>query len=348
MTTEATQQGVSRQEQDREALIAKRAKERSIELNEPKPEEEPALEAEAEAEPEPEIEVESEVKPDPEAKEELDTNATPDQIQKPEMVQFTDDQGTVYEVPASAAARLKIDGKEVETPLKTAFSRYQKGAAGDKRLQEASNIKQELEAKTQALTLREQAFLNQVQEVQAKKAQGNLSNDEYTRKIKDLAGALVEADEERAAELFQQVLPKEIPQSQPIGLKPADVDARVAQQFEEYMKQQDLKKAQADFYDNYSDLAEDPMLFEMVDTKTAKLSGENPDLPPSEIIKKAAEEVKQWWQGQFKKTKPKRKKNTSPTPASGRAKIGEEEAAPETRKEILSTMRQARGQPATY
>jgi len=114
------------------------------------------------------------------------------------------------------------------------------------------------------------------------------------------------------------------------------------------MKQQDLKKAQADFYDNYSDLAEDPMLFEMVDTKTAKLSGENPDLPPSEIIKKAAEEVKQWWQGQFKKTKPKRKKNTSPTPASGRAKIGEEEAAPETRKEILSTMRQARGQPATY
>lgn len=319
-TTEATHQGVSRQEQDREALIAKRTEERKDDWTEteneepePEPELDPGLEAEGEEEPE-----------------------------KPEMMQFIDSDGNVYEVPASAAARLKIDGEEVDTPLETALRRYQKGAAGDRRLQEANNIQRELEAKRQDLTQREQHLLNQMQQAEEKKDQGNLSDDDYSTKVRDLVAALAEADEERAAELFPEVLPRK---SQ---AEPEDMDSRVARKFREYQRQQDLERAQGDFYDNYSDLAEDTMLFEMVDNRTAKIAKENPELPPSKVITQAAEEVRQWRDEQVKKFAPKKKKKTSPTPASGRASIGEDEPPPQTRDDVLENMRKARGQPAKF
>jgi len=341
MTQEATQQGVSRQEQEREALVAKRAEERAEEL---------AGEKGAELEPEPDVEPEPEVDVDDKKIDDTETPSEnipePEPSAEPEMMEFMGPNDKVYKVPVSAAAKLKIDGKEVSTPIETVLSRYQKGAAGDKRLQEASNIRRELEAQQVDLTRREESFLKQMELAETAKDQGGLSKADYTKKVQDLAAALVEADEERAAELFQEVLPQ-YQQPAPV-VEPEDLDNRVARKFAELQGQKDLQQAQSEFYDNYSDLAGDPFLFEMVDNKTAKIANENPDMPPSKIIKQAAEEVKEWRDEKFKQVAPapvKKKKRSSPTPAGGRAKIGEDDPPPQTRKDTLNEMRVARGQP---
>ena len=314
MEKEATQQGVSRQQEQRDALLIKRSKERSEE--QAHPEEEPM--------------------------EELGTSAIEKVEDKPEtMILFTGGDGKLYEVPEGATAALKIDGEEVQTPIDTALRRYQKGAAGDKRLQEASSKQRDIQAQQQDLDRREQQFLNQAKQAKTEKDRGNLSNDDYAKRIKDLSEALVEADEERTAELLREVLPRQTVAK----TDPLEVENTVSRKLKEYRKQDDLKKAQADFYKDYSDLAEDPMLFGMVDNKTAQIVTENPGMPPSEIITKAAKEVKAWQDAQFKATAPKKKKKQSLTPISGRAKIGEDEPPPQTRKDVIKTMREARGQP---
>lgn len=322
MTKEATPQGVSKRDRDYEDLLNAREQEKAGE--------EPKVEPELEPEGEPEIKPEGE----PETKAE------------PEMVTFTDDDGNEYQIPKGSKAKLKIDGEEVETPVGTAFSRYQKGAAGDKRLQEASRIRQQLEAKEQQLTqkgeelsAKEQQFLEKMNQASQAHKEGDLSGDDHSKYVDELTDALIEADSDKAKELLTPLFQKDDSNM---------VEEKINQRFQEQERkeqektqrefQDKLLDARAWFEDQYPDLHGDEMLFKMTDQETAELLQKNPGVEPKEIIKQAAEKVRAW-RGKPTKTK----KNSAPTPASGRAKIGTDEK-PQTREDILNQQRKARGQ----
>lgn len=281
---------------------------------------------------------ETKAEEEPEVEEELG-----EKVEDPEMMEFIDSSGEVYQVPVTAAAKLKIDGEDVETPLDQALRRYQKGAAGDKKLQEASELKKTLEAKEQELTQKEQSILSQLKEADEQKKKGDLSPDDHKGVIKDLASALVDVDEDRASEslnkLVEQLRPeKQKPQK---SFSSKDVDKRVDRRLANNQRMQMIRDAQNKFQKEYKDLAADEVLFNEVDRKTRELVMQSPESDPWEIIEKAAEQTKKWRDGLTKKPK----KTKTPTPASGRASIGEDEKPEPTRDDVINEIKKARGQP---
>jgi len=306
--TDATQEGVSQRDQ----VIANLKKQQATEET-----------------PEVEPEVEEEIKEEPEQEEIPDEAAV-------ETIQFKDGD-TVYEVPKTAAATLKIDGEEIETPLDTAFRRYQKGAAGDKRLQEANDIRKALEDKQKILDQREQELLERLNQDNP-----DLSNDDRKGLARAIINARIEDDEESLATVLDKITPKVEPKIDE-SLITRTVDERVQAGISKIEQQRQSKKlldARAKFESDYPELVKDQMLFDMVDRETFKIGQERPGAEPSEIITEAAERVKDWL-GKMKPKPPK--KRTVPTPASGRASIGEDEKPPPTLKETINKMRISRG-----
>ncbi len=278
--------------------------------------------------------------------EDISTDDDASDVDDVPMMTFLSEDGTEYKVPMDARATLKIDGEEIRTPVSKITQQYQKGAAGDIRMQAVTDLKRKLEQREATLSTQEAEFLNRVNTADKQKAEGNLSDDDYKAKVKELVEAVVEADEDKAVELFSTIYRQ--PEQDPLEVE-RNVTAKVAKMLDDrdvarnqevYQKQ--VVEANTKFEDKYKDLVADPFLYDMVNTETVKISQEKPSGSPWDIIKEAAERVKKWRAG-FKTSKSKR---STPTPASGRSKIGEDPKPPPTRKDVLNKMREARGQPA--
>lgn len=68
-----------------------------------------------------------------------------------------------------------------------------------------------------------------------------------------------------------------------------EAQQRAIAEFEE-----DRAMADATFADKYPEIAEDPLLFDMTNARTAALLKEHPDWKPSQIVDKAAQDVSEW------------------------------------------------------
>lgn len=325
---EATPQGVSRRDQMMEELIKKRAEERAqeegVEEEDTTVEKDEVQDASGDEDPDTQGEEESEGEP------------------PPRTVSIVGADGKVYEVPADARVKLKIDGEEIDETIDSVVRTHQKGAAGDKRLQQAAEMQRVLEQRAHALSLKEQEFLRQMKTADQKKAAGTLSSDAHKETAKKLIDALLDADEEAAAELLGNVIAGSQPEQK--GVDPDAIRRMVSDGVNEMTKAKELKDAQARFAKEYKDLHEDPYLFNLVDAETVKVMAESPSATPWEIIETAAKRVSEWRaKNGPAKTKPSVRR--PPTPASGRASIGKDAPPPPTREDILKEMKLSRGQP---
>jgi len=246
----------------------------------------------------------------------VENEEEPEEIVAKEMIQFVDEDGNKYEVPKTASTVLKLDGEEVVTPVSTMTRRYQKGAAGARRMEESNLLKQELLEKEKELAERE-AALN-------KPVVPNIDNKD---KIKKLVAAVVEADEEKAVELFSDVYQK------PVDIDESAIEKVVDKKVESRIKKREQKdfnmkviEANEKFETKFPELVEDPMLYDMVDRETAKISQSSPGRDPWKVISEAAKSVKAWKEGLTVKPTPKKK--STPTPLSGRSKLGEDKKPP--------------------
>ena len=260
-----------------------------------------------------------------------------------ETTKFRTEDGREFDVPVSAVANLKIDGEEVDSTIDQITRSYQKGASGDKRLEEANTLKHQLALKEEALIRKEQEIAAKMQAVTQ---DADLSDDDRKSTMSELIEALVEADEDRAAELLPKILPKS-----------DDSNLKVSSLVESAIKKNDLQKeqavyairlqdAKAKFKTDFADLAADDMLYSLVDQETIKVSKANPNATPWDIISEAAQNVRTWKGDVTPQPGKKIKKRTTPTPRGGRASIGSDEAPKETRRDVINEMRVARGQPA--
>ncbi len=276
---------------------------------------------------------------------------------------FFNDQGQEIKVPATAKIRLKVDGQEVDESLDRVTRSYQKGAAADKRLEQATKLQRELEQKERnladrgiALSQKEERTLKILQGLEQKKESGKLSQDAYRNAAQKMVDALLK--EENPVESLAAVLPEIMSSSQNAPVDIGQLKTSLKAELKGELRQdRDLETAISDFSRDFKDLAEDPRLFKLVDEETVVLMRLNPELSHGEIIKKAAEKVQEWKDGMAAGTT---KSNTlkkeslggggmrpKPKPsfaASGRASIGED-VKPETHRDIINQMRQMRGQP---
>lgn len=341
---EATPQGVSRRDQMMEELIKKRAEETAKEEGR-EIEEEVDETVKPEKEDTPSEDTPSEDDPDKDAGEEQGEDQGEEgggeEDPPPKMVSILGSDGKIYDVPADGRVKLKVDGEEVEETIDAVVRMHQKGAAGDKRLQQAAEMTRVLEQRASALSQREQEFLRKMKAADEKKAAGTLSSDAHKDTAKKLIDALLDADEDAAAELLGNVFAG--PQPEQKGIDPEEVRKMVSDGVNEIAKAKELKDAQARFAKDYKDLHEDPYLFNLVDAETVKVMAEMPSATPWEIIDAAAKRVSDWRSknGPAKAKPPVRR---PPTPVSGRASIGKDKPV-ETREDVLKEMRAARGQP---
>ncbi|MDI6789408.1 MAG: hypothetical protein QME44_01775 [Thermodesulfobacteriota bacterium] len=275
---------------------------------------------------------------------------------------FLDDQGQEIKVPATAKIRLKVDGQEVDESLDRVTRGYQKGAAADKRLEQATKLQRELEQKERhladmgaALSQREEKTLKILQGLEQKKEAGKLSQDAYRDAAQRIVDALLK--DENPVESLAAVLPEIMYSSQNAPVDIGQLKTSLKAELKGELKQDiELDTAISDFNRDFRELAEDPRLFKMVDEETVVLMKLNPELSHGEIIRKAAEKVREWKDGMAGTPKPDTPKKESsagggsrpkPKPsltASGRASIGED-VKPESRRDIINQMRQSRGQP---
>lgn len=333
---EATQKGVSRRDEVMEEIIRKRNEEVKTDKNfKPVGGETPLEEISEEP-----LGTSEEETPEETPEETQEGEETQEETPEVEMITVLDDEGNEYQVPKTGKVKLKIDGEEKEATLDQVTRNYQKGAAGDKRLQEASAILRQIEEKTRALTEKEQAFQMQMQAAQEQRAKGNLSQDDYQEAVRELVTAFVDADEERALELLQNIIP---PPSTG-ALDPQAVEQVVERRMRAIEQERALKEAQERFTKEYKDLASDPKLFDLVDMETIRVQKEKPYASPWEVISEAAENVKKWRDGVVK---PKKTKPKVPTPARGRASIGGDEPKPQTIQDVFREIKESRGQPIT-
>lgn len=275
---------------------------------------------------------------------------------------FLDERGGEIKVPSTAKIRLKVDGQEVDESLDRVTRNYQKGAAADKRLEQATKLQKELEQKERhltdmgtALSQREDKVLRVLQGLEQKKESGKLSPDAYRNAAQKMVDALLK--EENPVESLAAVLPEIMSSSSSAPVDIGQLKASLKAELKGELKQDiELDTAISDFNRDFKELAEDPRLFKMVDEETVVLMRLNPNATHGEIIKEAAEKVQEWKDEMAGATKPgATKRETSggtgarpkPKPtiaASGRASIGED-VTPESRRDILNKMRQSRGQP---
>lgn len=331
---EATPQGVSRRDQMVEELIKKRAEERAKEEGVEIEEEDTTVQPAAEKG---ETQDDSGDEGSDAQDEEEGEGESP-----PKTISITGSDGKVYEVPADGRVKMKVDGEDIEETVDSVVRGHQKGAAGDRRLQQAAEMTRVLEQRAHALSLKEQEFLRQMKTADQKKAAGTLSSDAHKDTAKKLIDALLDADEETAAELLGNVLAGSQPEQK--GVDPDAIRRMVNDGVNEMTKARELKDAQARFAKEYKDLHEDAYLFNLVDAETVKVMAETPSATPWEIIETAAKRVSEWRaKNGPAKTKPSVRR--PPTPASGRASIGKDAPPPPTRKDILEEMKLSRGQP---
>lgn len=329
MTEEATQQGVSKRDQDYNDLVARRSEETEAEAASRDVED---LSMAAEGEENENIEGDTPVK---------------EGAPKQEMVTVQGSDGQLYEVPKDGKVKLKVDGEEVESSFDNITRNYQKGAAGDKRLQEANAKLQEIDQKTENLTKREAKFQKDMKEAQAKEADGSLSSDDYKDTVKNLAAALIDADLGTAIELLGKVVPGQQAASTVIS------DEDLNQRLESKLSERDKAKAEAEFEklrlegvkafkSDFPEIAEDDDLTNLVGSRTERIFFEDPTADPRDIIKQAATEVQEKFGKAKRKVAPKKQ---TPTAAGGRAVIGTDAKPDKTREEVLADMRRARSQP---
>lgn len=212
---------------------------------------------------------------------------------------------------------LKINGQMVKVPADRVAQQLQKELAGDVKLNEANRLMQQA-----------QQLLQQREMQRSTTTQPPAQGADWKQEAKQFLDQLYDGEStdvaaEKLADLLNKAsAPRQAPDPQ--SLMPqltSAVESVFAQR--EYSK--DLQEGLTLFSENYSHLAGDEYLADMVDRETLRIERENPALTPKQIIEAAAKKVDAWLQARGGNahqsradadSRAERKRNLQPIPAA--------------------------------
>jgi hypothetical protein len=256
-------------------------------------------------------------------------------------------------------ATAKINGEAVDVEWDEVLAQYQKNSSADKRLQEASERQRELEDY--------EAKLNAYRsDLEAKTRQPSPdagttqspSSDATDALYEQYHDALFQGDENKASSLLKKIRATEKPSPQ------VDVNSiieRTKAEMREEEKQArergyEIRRKQAVemFHSEYPDIAADIGMLAVADRRSAELYQSNPTRDPWDIMQECASYAQDWLKvkvdtmggGSREVVRQERKQSMEEvTPKNVRAIIGEDEQEL-SYSDIISEMKQGRGQPA--
>jgi hypothetical protein len=256
-------------------------------------------------------------------------------------------------------ATAKINGEAVDVEWDEVLAQYQKNSSADKRLQEASERQRELEDY--------EAKLNAYRsDLEAKTRQPSPdagitqspSSDATDALYEQYHDALFQGDENKASSLLKKIRATEKPAPQ------VDVNSiieRTKAEMREEEKQArergyEIRRQQAVemFHSEYPDIAADIGMLAVADRRSAELYQSNPTRDPWDIMQECASYAQDWLKvkvdtmggGSREVVRQERKQSMEEvTPKNVRAIIGEDEQEL-SYSDIISEMKQGRGQPA--
>ena len=277
----------------------------------------------------------------------VDDDPVEEQPPEEDGFEFYTPDGKVIRVPKSARYKAKLDGEETEVDIDRITRSYQKGAAADKRLEEAARRAKELEEYERTLAQRLQAVRQQ--EAAAKrpprergdlKAQAQKLYSAVLDEVDDPVAAIAEAlaglspDEDEIARVVEERT----------LAKTSNLLSERERRAAELAAETKRNAANQWFVDNYADVVEDKHLLGRAMQMGAERLKANPNGDYQEMVKSIGDELREWsgkTLSQQTRTKPK---PTIPTPRSGQVPKKPEQK-PQTRADILAEMKSWRGQP---
>lgn len=255
-------------------------------------------------------------------------------------------------------ATAKVNGEEVDVPWDEVLAQYQKNSAADKRLQEASDRQRELEEYEAKLNAYRQDLEAQTRQPSPDAdTQKSLSSDATDALYEQYHDALFQGEESKASSLLKQIRAAE---NQAPQIDLGSIIERTKAEIREEEKQArdrgyEMRRQDAVqmFHSEYPDISGDSSLLAVADRRSAELYKDNPTRDPWDIMQECGNFARDWLMSHTKKMggeskdviRQERKQNLEEVvPKTVRASIGEDEVE-QTYSDIISEMKQGRGQP---
>lgn len=191
--------------------------------------------------------------------------------------------------------KMKINGQEVEVPASQVKVHMQKDLAGDVKLQQAADASRRLAERERLIAMREQ------QQRSLTPRPPKLGAEEAKAKAAAIVDSIYEGTPDQAVEALAEVL-----QRGDATVDPNEVSTQVRSALQEERareKQQEWERSKSEgnahLKRHHGEIYSDPRLFSLVNSETERMVNdpEYADLPPKDIIIKAAEFVQQWMNG---------------------------------------------------
>lgn len=254
----------------------------------------------------------------------------PEKAPEPEAKTEEQEHQEEHENPQERLVTIKVDGREMQVPesqiIEAGRRTLQKEVAADRRLEEATRLLREAEARAKQPPKQDVAQAPQQYDA-ATLAQALTSGDQQ------LAALAVE-EIQKAGRQPQQAIPPEAI----FGFVRQEIEATTAQE---------------QFKSEYADIVKDPFLLQLAvnleDQRLAKVAaGQEPVIPLYEAFKQHGETIRKWrgtqTQGETLSEKRERKATAQTLPSAKAKAPAPESEKPETTEDIIQQMRRARRQ----
>lgn len=252
--------------------------------------------------------------------------------------------------------RTKIDGQESLVPITEARKQYQKGAAADLRLQEASRISKEAKdlleaAKAQSSKATTDAAAKAAEDAKAQE------QDELGRLAREHTEAIVNGDDEKAAQILLKIVDRRAQGSGEPATRSAPAATDLVRQMLPALKQElSVESALDKLFKDYPEIKSDSDYIDATDKRVNALVASGASMP--EAIRVAGEEVaKKFGLGSFKagaassanpttRDQKLAAKQGLDEPISAATRASSSAAAPKTASQVIAEMaRQRAGAP---
>lgn len=262
-----------------------------------------------------------------------------------------------------AHLRLKVDGKEQLVPLDTAIAQLQKGGAAEVRLQQAAELRKQLEARATALSAKE-AEIN-ARAARLPSAPPAAADDkDLDGEVQGVVDSLLTDDPKVAAAKLKGVLVKvrqaATPSIDENTIRQVAVQATKTTLREE-SHAQSLVAGLTKFQTEYPEIAKDPKLERIADSMTDAIATEHPEWTPEQVMLEAGRQTTEWVNSikgvqpeadvhpakqSLADTRRDRKAGLRPLPAqrSQRQQATKQEVVQDDPRSIVAEMRRSRGQ----
>jgi hypothetical protein len=190
--------------------------------------------------------------------------------------------------------RLNVGGQIQLVPLARAVAELQKGVAGNARLQEAAQVRQQLEAREQALQANEASYASRISAV-SQQATAKFNKSGTDADTQAFVNALFEGEDGEAATKLSGILERmSSTQATPQGMGPDQVSRIVYQALDAERLRTESQALLGKFAEDFPDLAHEKTLFDRTDEFCDEVIAEHPDWSKGQVMQEAGTRTRRW------------------------------------------------------